>query len=91
MTRHLYKPVPRPKKGKGSRSPLTVQARCEQPLRDDDKLVEAALHSDCDECRVSVGVARVGDQAYGGGKVGIREPPVYKRQPMIGSKGRERP
>lgn len=47
-------------------------------------MVEAALASDCDDCRVSAGVARMGDQAYGGGKIGVKAVPVYVRQPMVG-------
>lgn len=50
--------------------------------------VEAALESDCDDCRVAVNVARVGDQAYGGGKVGVKKHPVYDPQPVVGAGGR---
>jgi hypothetical protein len=83
--KHLYKPAERPKKGKGSRGPFAVVSRCGKDFGESDEMVEAALHSDCDECRVAVGVARVGDQMYGGAVVGVRQHPVFKPQPMVGA------
>lgn len=83
--KHLYVPVPRPKSGRGSRGPLTVVTRCGAAVGENDTLVDAALASDCDDCRVSAGVARMGDQAYGGGKIGVKPIPVYIPQPMVGA------
>lgn len=82
--KHLYKPAERPKKGKGSRGPFAVTTRCLKGFGENDEMVEAALESDCDECRVSIGVARIGDQTYGGGVVGIKQRPVFDPQPMVG-------
>ena len=82
--KHLYEPVPRPKKGKGSRGPFVVRAKCEAPLRDDDELVDAALESDCDDCRTRAKVALKGDKTWDGRAIGVKQHPVYEPQPVWG-------
>ncbi len=47
-----------------------------------DLLVTAALASDCDECRVKIGVALVGDKNWDGKVIGQRSEPVYEPEPM---------
>lgn len=62
-------------------------SKCSRHLeREESKqTVVAALESNCDECRVAVGVARVGDQMYGGAVVGVRQHPVFEPQPVVGA------
>lgn len=47
-----------------------------------DSLVTAALASDCDECRVKLGVARVNDKTWDGKSIGVRSEPVFVAEPM---------
>ncbi len=50
---------------------------------DVDLLVKAALASDCDECRVKIGVALMGDKTGPTqNAVGQRSEPEYKPEPM---------
>jgi hypothetical protein len=61
---------------------VTVAPRCGAGFADEDEIVEAALSSDCDNCRVAAGIARVSDNAYGrGGEIGVRPPPVFTPEP----------
>jgi hypothetical protein len=80
--KHLYGPVPPKKKGKFFRR-IIARTRCGlEYIGDADELVEVALESDCDNCRVAIGIARASDNAYGrGGEIGVRSPPVFTPEP----------
>ncbi len=47
-----------------------------------DLLVTAALASDCDACRVKIGVALVGDKGWNGQTIGVHPEPEYTPEPM---------
>ncbi len=68
---------------RGKKKLTSFVPTCGAALDVADEMVEAALHSDCDACRVAVKVSRVNDQVYGGGKAGVRQYPVYDPQPMV--------
>lgn len=57
-------------------------AKCKAPLQPDDQLVDAALASDCDECRTATGVALTNDKTWIGEKIGVRPEPSYTPEPM---------
>lgn len=42
----------------------------------DDLFVTAALHSDCDDCRVAIGIGPVGSRGCE-----VREPPQFSPEP----------
>lgn len=60
-------------------------AVCEAPPNDTDDFVDAAMQSDCDDCRThpSINVGRVNDVRWDGrGKLGVQPPvPAYNPQP----------
>lgn len=46
------------------------------------KMVDAAMASDCDDCRTAVGVALVRDKSWNGEVYGVRPEPDWVQQPM---------
>ena len=54
------------------------------------EIVEGAMESDCDECRVAVGVARVGDKSWDGRAFGVAQAVAYQPEsPLVDEDGRE--
>ncbi len=50
-----------------------------------DLLVDAALSSDCDACRLARGVALLNDKQWDGSTIGQRPLPEWEPQPMEGA------
>lgn len=50
--------------------------RCNKPFGEGDTWVEAAMHSDCDDCRAAVMVGPMNQKGCG-----LTKPPNYEPQP----------
>jgi hypothetical protein len=59
------------------------EAACRTALTADDELVDAAFSSECDACRIAVGVAKAGDKSWEGKKAyGVKPVETWKETPM---------
>lgn len=58
-----------------------TRAACNVQPNTEDQLVEAALASDCNDCRTIVGVASVNEKTWNGEVIGVRPDPVYDPKP----------
>jgi hypothetical protein len=65
----------------GKKNVVVAVCGAEGPI---NEYVEAALASDCDECRVAIGIAQVGAGVWNNEKkkVGVHPEPTWDAQPM---------
>lgn len=55
---------------------------CGVALEPFDVLVEAAMQSDCNNCRTAAGVGQTGDKTWEGKRLSATEPPAWTPEPM---------
>ena len=58
-----------------------AEPKCGAALGADDKLVTAALQSDCDDCRTALGVGRIGEKLWSGAVIGVSPELAYDPDP----------
>lgn len=56
---------------------------CGAELQPGDELVEAALASDCNECRSAIGILVQHDKDCSGKEVGVKPEPKYEEKPPL--------
>jgi len=61
------------------------KAVCGEVLLPGDKLVIAALSSNCDACRAKVGIAGVNEKTWDGKQIGVSKEVVWEPETMVGT------